>query len=401
MRKFVIADIKDNLFIFVFQDDRLVGIHSSSREGESLLGNIYIGRVQNIVKNINAAFVEIAKDIVCFYSLTDNQKHIFLNRKNTDKLCIGDLILVQYAKDAVKTKVPTVSSEISIAGEYAVISFDGLDKVAVSNKIEDKDFKNKIRSFCIEKKAELKEERSSDYNFDVSIVVRTAAYEADYDRVCEKISKLMKYAQEICHKATCRPAFTCLYSNAGGVISDLVELKPTSEDEIVTDIPELYESICSKNLAGEASVRLYEDKLLPMYKCYSLESILEDALKPRVWLKSGAYLVIEPTEALTVIDVNTGKFDGNNKDRQQTFLNINLEATKEIARQLAIRNISGIIIIDFINMTNPSDKEKLVRYIKECISKDFVMTRFVDMTQLDLVELTRKKIKKPLREILR
>jgi len=146
-------------------------------------------------------------------------------------------------------------------------------------------------------------------------------------------------------------------------------------------------------------LRLYEDHLLPMPKLYNLEKALEEALRERVWLKSGAYLVIQPTEALTVIDVNTGKFEASKK-KQQTFRKINQEAAREIARQLRLRNLSGIIVADFIDMENPDDKYALIETLRQELKKDPVKTVLVDMTPLGLVEITRKKVRKTLQEQL-
>ena len=143
----------------------------------------------------------------------------------------------------------------------------------------------------------------------------------------------------------------------------------------------------------------YEDENLPLMKLYRLESVLKSATDRRVWLKSGGYLVIEPTEALTVIDVNTGKYTGK-KTPAETILKINLEAACETARQLSLRNLSGIIIVDFIDMESKEDQETLMRVLGEEISQDPVKTVLVDMTRLGLVELTRKKVRRPLHEIL-
>ena len=142
---------------------------------------------------------------------------------------------------------------------------------------------------------------------------------------------------------------------------------------------------------------MYEDALLPLHKLYGIEKHLADALKEHVWLKSGAYLVIQPTEALTVIDVNTGKCVSKKKD-EQAWLTINMEAAKEAARQIRLRNLSGIILIDFINMKESDLTGELLSYLQKELRKDPVETVLVDMTKLQLVEITRKKIRKPLRE---
>lgn len=172
-------------------------------------------------------------------------------------------------------------------------------------------------------------------------------------------------------------------------------------EEIITDVPEYhrelkaYLEMCQKEDAG--CLTLYEDSLLPLGRLYSLETAFEKALGKNVWLKSGGYLVIEPTEAMTVIDVNTGKYSGRKK-MQDTVYKINMEAADEIGRQLRLRNLSGIIIVDFIDMERDEDRKALLAHLGEVVLKDPVKTTVVDMTALNLVELTRKKVRKPLHE---
>lgn len=390
MKKHVLTRLNNFIYSFVFENDRLVLIETYDNEEESLLGNVYIGKVQNIVKNINSAFVEIGKDNVCFYSLTDNENHRFLNVKNNNRLCQDDLILVQVSREAIKTKAPSLTSDISFNGTFVVLSMDGKNQVAVSSKITDEEYKKDIRGRLLP----LVKDKG------YSLVVRTAAYKADKDTVYAEALKWTQTADDIILKSTCRPKFTCLYKKEPQYINDIKEAKLSAEDVVITDIPELYAEISDSLFYKEGHFKLnfYEDKLLPLYKLYNLEKLLNDALRKQVWLKSGAYLVIEPTEALTVIDVNTGKFDGNKKNREDTFLKINIEAANEIGRQLRIRNISGIIVIDFINMELKENKEELITHLRRVLSTDPVGAYFIEMTKLDLVEITRKKIKKPLYE---
>ena len=144
---------------------------------------------------------------------------------------------------------------------------------------------------------------------------------------------------------------------------------------------------------------MYKDNLLPLAALYNLNKQTEDALQKKVWLKSGGYLVIEPTEALTVVDVNTGK-SVTKKDRQEHFLKINLEAAEETAAQIRLRNISGIVIIDFINLEREEDQKTVMEHLRRCVREDSVPVQVVDMTRLNLVELTRKKVEKSLAEQL-
>lgn len=395
MRKLVITTFSDKITAVTFEEGKpsLINVYDkndSDREA-ALLGNVYIGRVQNVVKNINSAFIEITKDVVCYYSLDDNTQHHFLNRKNTDKVCQGDLMLVQVSKEAIKTKAPSVSSQISITGNYIVMSLDGKGEVAVSAKIRD----NLFRKYIQEKLKPYIDESEGR----ISFVVRTAAYKVDETEILKEAEYMSGLENSIHVKAISRPAFTCLYKKEEQYVSDIRESKFTAADSIVTDEPKVLENIISGIPKVKDITTLYDDKLLSLYKCYNIEKILHDALNQHVWLKSGAYLIIEPTEALTVIDVNTGKFDGNKKNREDTFLKINLEAAAEICRQLRLRNISGIVIVDFINMESTENNSTLIEFLKTELAKDSIPSFFIEMTKLGLVEITRKKIKKPLYEV--
>ena len=170
---------------------------------------------------------------------------------------------------------------------------------------------------------------------------------------------------------------------------------------IITDDPQIYNSLehylKENDLQNLSKLRLYQDDLLPLYKLCRLEREIDLATSRQVWLKSGGYLVIDPTEALTVIDVNTGKYSGK-KLRRETLKTINLEAAKEAARQIRLRNLSGIILIDFINMENKEDQKELLAFLESRLFADPVKTRLIDMTKLELVEITRKKVHKTLKE---
>ena len=392
-KKYVITTLDNYTTAVIFEEDKPALINMYDKEEEALLGNVYIGRVKDVVKNINSAFVQIDKDRVCYYSLTDNTHHNFLNRKNTDKVCQGDLMLVQVSKEAVKSKVPSLTSDISITGNYVVMSFDGRGQVAVSAKIKDEAFRSSIH----EKLIPLVKEAGKR----ISLVVRTAAYTADIADVLKEADSMAQLEAEMNTKSTSRPAFTCLYKKEDAYIADLRECKLTQEDIIITDEPEILDNIIRFLPGYRCIIRLYDDKLLPLYKCYDFEKIIREAVNPHVWLKSGAYLIIEPTEALTVIDVNTGKFDGNKKNREDTFFKINMEAATEICRQLKLRNISGIVIVDFINMESEENNALLINHINEELAKDNVPAFYIEMTKLGLVEITRKKIKRPLHEVLK
>ena len=198
-----------------------------------------------------------------------------------------------------------------------------------------------------------------------------------------------------------RTCYSCLYKTLPSYIAGIRDSYAGGLEEIVTDCPDLYgqlkEYLETSQAEDAGKLKLYTDRLLSLGKLYSLDNALSKALDKRVWLKSGGYLVIEPTEAMVVIDVNTGKYEGKKK-LEETVLKINLEAAAEIARQLRLRNLSGIIIVDFIDMEREEDRKALLAHLVEVVSRDPVKTTVVDMTALNLVELTRKKVRKPLHE---
>lgn len=384
--KLVITELYNRKVSAYFEDGRIKELKFHDK---SILGNIYIGRVQNVVKNIDAAFIEIQKGLVCYYSIKENKNPIFLNKKNNDKINIGDLMLVQVSKDDVKTKAPTVTCEINYAGKYAVLTY-GKSHLGISNKIKNEHWKKSVRDLC--------EPLLID---NIGYVIRTNAGSVPMEVVVDEIRKLKEQFDKIMEKAQYLSAFSCLFAAQESYITAVRDMYSGSYGEIVTDREDVYAGI-KEYLNDEESdkidrLRFYDDKMLPLTKLYSLEKHVEDALKKNVWLKSGAYLVIEPTEALTVIDVNTGKYSGK-KNSSETYLKINIEAAKEACDQIRLRNLSGIIIIDFIDMESDADKRKLMEELKKLVAKDPVKTNVVDMTALNLVEITRKKVRKPLHE---
>lgn len=386
MKKALVTRYKNKILYMLLEDNKEVEVDIYDDDEELIYNNIYVARVKDVVPNINSAFLEIAPGKVCYFSL-DEKNVLFLNRKNTTKVCEGDLILVQVVKDAVKTKAAVVSCEINLSGKYAVLTVGKGGFIGVSHKIADK-----------ERVTHMKQLVSSYVTEEYGLVVRTdAEYAADEDILAE-INSLTEEYKNILKIAGTRTAFTLIKKNESPLRLNLNNAHLEDGDEIVTDDVEIYNEILAEN--SNAGVRLYEDKEISLMRAYSIETRIDKILSKNVWLKNGGYLVIEPTEALTVIDVNTGKFDGKEKDREETFLKINLEASKEIARQLRLRNISGIILVDFINMKNPDNRKILISDLEKQLYKDRIPTRFVDFTKLGLAEVTRQRKKKPVYEIL-
>ena len=301
-------------------DNRLRAVQVLPQK-KSKVGAVYVGKVKNVVKNIDACFVEIANKELCFLPLKEAQDAHIINRTADGRILEGDELLVQVSRDAQKTKQASVTARVNLTEEE----------------------------------------------------MERAAF-----RVCFSCVK------------EAPPAFL-------SVLEDMV--KAEEYYEIVTDDPHFYE-VLKKFLEEQENVpklRFYDDKTFSLSKLYALESKIETALDKRVWLNNGGYLVIEPTEAMTVIDVNSGKFDAKKSTREAVY-KINCEAAEEVALQLRLRNLSGIIIVDFINMKEKEDQKALLEYLKALVTNDILTTVVVDMTSLGLVEITRKKKLKTLRE---
>lgn len=377
------------------------------------VGNIYIGKVQNIVKNINSAFVGIGNGVLCYLSLTDIGIPFLTNGRSFDgRLKVGDELLVQISREALKTKQPAVTTNVSLSGHYLAIA-TGSPILGFSKKLKKeqrKSLMHVLKQASLINGGKICRSLSGGVHFPEGLpygmIIRTNAgtLHDDYSPLLEEWDALVAQYSDLLQIAMYRPCFTCLHKNPLSYLNRLKDFYRKEYDEIVTDVPEIYEEITSHLKATMPSekipVRLYQDDTFPLHKLYGIEQRLNEALNKRVWLKSGGYLIIEPTEALTVIDVNSGKYDAKHSTLQETFRKINLEATEEIARQIRLRNLSGIILIDYINMDAEDSKQELMTTLRTLAKKDPVHLNVIDITALGLVEMTRKKINKPLKEQL-
>lgn len=390
-KKLIMTPWQNGVLTALSENGEIVELQYEDERDASLLGNIYVGRVEQVVKNIDAAFLSFGEGRMGYYSLKDNPKPVFLNSRKGQAACVqGDLILVQVSKEAVKTKEPTLTSAISLTGAYAVLTV-GNTQLSISGKLRDDVWKAECRSLC-------RPFCTGEYGF----IIRTNAYSIPFSDIISEIRELASRYESIRQEAPYREARALLYQAPASCLRKLRDVYKEELSEIITDDTALYGELkdyLQDQPALLQRLTLYQDPLLSLAALYSLAAVTERALRSRVWLKSGAYLVIEPTEALTVIDVNTGKYVGK-KDAEETRLMINKEAAKEIAKQLRLRNLSGIIIVDFINMVSAGAVRELTDYFSAELKKDPVRTCFVDMTSLGLAEVTRKKGKKPFREQL-
>lgn len=381
----VITEYKNRICTILFQDNVMQEIHVEA--DESILSAIFMAKVKNISKNINAAFVELFDGQMAFLPLEDVKDCSFLHSID-GRLREGDEIPVQVIKEAVKTKDPVVTTKLSVNGAYAVVS---LDKKKSGFRFS--------RKLSADKKHELIDALSGiELPADYAYVVRTGAGElTDFSVLFKELHYLISQMDEILLRAKTRTCFSCIYQGVPSYIDFLHHISNIDYEEIVTDIPNVYEAL-QVHYKGNKSIRLYQDTF-PLKKLYSIETKMEELFSEKIYLKSGGTIFIEYTEAMTVIDVNTGKCISK-KDKDTLNYQINLEAADMIARQLRLRNISGIIIVDFINMESEEYKAKLTQELKKLLKKDSVSCNYVDITGLGLVEITRKKVQKPIYEIL-
>lgn len=360
-------------------------------QSHEILNNIYIGRVENIVSNINAAFVKISPTQKCYLSLEDLKSPIFTKRLSEKKpISIGDELIVQVIKDSIKTKEPVVSTKLTLSGTYCVLTTDNLT-LTISKKIT-----GEKRS---ELQALINEIKEQAENHQFGIVIRTNATEVPKEIVFADMQQVIEQFIKLKSQSVHKSAFSVLVKEKEAYIRKLKSLDLSTLDGIYTDDTNIYETIQAElpYLENNTFLHFYQDKMISLKALYNISGSIEELLKKRVWLKSGANIIIEQLETMTIIDINSGK---NISKNENTLCVINKEAAVEIARQLRLRNISGMIIIDFINMKSKKQMQEVTDVLKEALKNDPIPADFIDVTKLGLVEVTRKKTYKSLKEIV-
>ena len=374
------------------EDGKVAQIQAQPEDAGSLLGDIYVGKVRNIVKNINAAFVEYEQGKMGYLSLDAKVCPIHTDGVVSDgtRVLIGDEIIIQIEREAEKTKPPTLSGTLNFPGKYVVLIY-GEKTVSISSKIKDAERKQQLREF-------LRNNIDGDYGF----VARTNCKDASDEKILKEIAFLKQQLENIKKFGVHRAKFNCLYHAPDAYLCDIRDSYDSLLESIITDDDEIFNRIMefAKIYQPEdiKKIKRWDNADGKLDAVYDVTKTLEHALMPKVWLKNGGYLVIQPTEALVSIDVNTGKAISKKKDVQKTFLKVNLEAATQIAKQLRLRNLSGMILIDFIDMKDADYNKQLMDRLRTEFAKDPVKTILVDMTKLGLVEVTRKKVRKSLYE---
>lgn len=383
---------EDRLITAWTEEGRIRQLQIERAQSEGILGNIYVGKVRNIVKNIHAAFVEFEQGQMGYLPLkadfcpvhTDSVIH------GQNRVLTGDEIIVQVEREAVKTKPPTLTGNLEFPGKYVVLSI-GEKKACVSKKIKDKQVRKDLQEFL--------QEYCNRKGY--GLLARTNSASASKEDLEREIDRLESRLEKLIVFGKHKKQFSCLYQAPPAYLESIQSISQENAGEVLTDDEEIFtaakEFLDRSGWKDVPEVLLWNPEHGKMESVFDIGRTIEKALLPKVWLKNGAYLVIQPTEALVVIDVNTGKAI-KKKDARKNFLKVNLEAAKEIAVQIRLRNLSGIILVDFIDMDSEEANKELLETFRRELGRDTVPVNLVDMTKLGLVELTRKKVRKPLYE---
>lgn len=396
MNQAVITQLNDMSFLLIYEEDELAECHPLLEKQSLQIGSIYIGRVEKVVKNIQSAFIRLDADHVGYLPLNDKPA-IILNRtlpKGLPSIAENDLILVQVEQEPQKMKQARVTGNISLGGNYVVLDLQqGITRV--SKKIKDAEQVKELKNLISTRTGICETNSPQLGKWSYGCVCRTACEQADSQMILSEYESLFNEFDQLIHRAVYERRTGCIKAGKKEYLAILEEYGINRIDEVKTDKPEVAEL-----LKGSVSkVVLYEDEAYPLSKLLSLETEINKLLNKKVWLKSGGFLIIEPMEAMVVIDVNSGKSIGK-KNKETHIFEINMEAAREITRQLRLRNLSGIIMVDFINMEENLHKQQIIKCLEEGFRKDKVPGYFIEITKLDVFELTRKKIRKPLHEVM-
>ena len=390
VRKMIIRQRESLSQIAVLEDDILVEHYVDRESTGSLIGNVYLGRVQNVLPSMEAAFIDIGRgrngviyagEVDWDYFGAEGQ-----NRKVEKVLKSGQTILVQVTKDPVGAKGARLTNHVSIPGRYIVYAPGG-HLSGISRKLPESE------------RRRLKDILSGLVGESASVIVRTAAEGASEDELVRDVNRLTAQWEDIERKIATGNAPQLLYSEPDLTVRIVRDLFTEDFSELIISgnggMTDAYDSIEAyvSHVAPHLKDRLRRwDKDYDLFAEFRLDEQIAKALERKVFLPSGGSLIIDRTEAMTVIDVNTGKFTGTGGNLESTVTSNNLEAAEEIVRQLRLRDIGGIIVIDFIDMVLPSNRELLLRRLVECLGRDRTRHQVAEITSLGLVQMTRKRI---------
>lgn len=389
-KEIVLQSQSQKLRAAVFEQGDLMEVFEEEGGSSHLVGNIYRGRVENVLPGMQAAFVDIGLDKNAYLYVGDAVPSRFEEDEKVDPadsvriehvLKPRQELLVQIIKEPVGTKGARISVNLTLPGRYVVL-LPQVSYIGVSRKIQDKNERMRLRDIADGAKPE-----------GMGVIIRTLAEGIDGEEIAEDIAQLVEIWRALQPKIPHVSVPGIVHKDVDLIsrlvrdwIDQDVEKITVDQDEVAIILRKALQNI--EHLAAKhIHVVTSED----LFVRYGVDGEIRKTLRPKVWLKSGGYLVIQQTEALSVIDVNTGKYVGQ-RSLEETVVHTNIEAAREIAHQLRLRNLGGIIIIDFIDMTSKEDQQQVIEVLETACARDKTKSQVLGLTQLGLVEMTRKKV---------
>ena len=385
MNRILVDETSYGTRIGVVENGTLVELIYEKKNSLPIVGNVYAGKIMNVLPGMQACFVDIGREKNAFLYYGDDKD----NNGNIVKPKMGSDVIVQVEKAEMGAKGAVLTKRISFAGKFLVV-IPGDDRIGISKKITDSAERKRIKDII---------EQLLPENY--GIIVRTEGKDKSYEIYEKEIKRLVEKSEGVLSKAEYAKAPSLLYTEINGVEKVLRDLYNENIDEIVVNSSLDYETLiklCEEKDISPKKIVMYESDV-PMFENYYVASQAKAAFSKHVWLKSGGFIIIEQTEACVVIDVNTGKYTGK-ADLQKTILKTNLEAADEIARQLRLRNLNGMIIVDFIDMKTEENRKILQKHLEEAVAKDRLQTIVVGMTELGLMQITRKKKRQSIQQLM-
>ena len=384
MSELIVNKDDEKIDVCVLENNLIVEIYSYKQGEESILGNIYRGEVKDVVDGMQAAFIDIGLEKNAFIPIKDaipktdvTKESQSIAFKISDVLHVGQKILVQVRKVPTSLKGARVSTHITIPGNYIVL-MPNTDIITISQKVERNEEKDRLVEM-------LKRNIPEGYG----AIVRTDAVGINEEEIKKDINELVEKWKNICCKYVEDEIQELLYNEHELVSKISRDLITRETKKIYVNDKELYQQIKQVGLKSKESIQFVDSKNIIQDQGFM--SSYESAFKRKIWLKCGGYIVIDKTEALTAIDVNSGKYVGN-KNLEQTALIVNKEAAAEIMHQIRLRDVGGIIVVDYIDLLNKENQSQIIKIMQNEAKKDRSKIDIKGYTELNLVELTRKTI---------